>query len=83
MCSWLQIPCIKIYAEFKVVFSIKTLKGKIATIYVFLVLVIVMIGLISSFNVYKLSGEIDGLMTNNYKSIDLATKMTKEIDNSG
>lgn len=61
-------------------FSIKTLKGKIATIYVFLVVVIVMIGLISSFNVYKLSGQIDGLMTNNYKSIDLATKMTNEIE---
>ena len=80
MCSWLQILFIKIYAEFKVVFSIKTLKSKIATIYVFLVLVIVMIGLLSSFNVYKLSGEIDGLMTNNYKSIDASTKMTKEIE---
>lgn len=80
MCWWLQILCIKIYAKFEVVFSIKTLKGKISTIYVFLVLVIVMIGLISSFNVYKLSGEIDGLMTNNYKSIDISSKMTKEIE---
>ena len=60
--------------------SIKTLKSKIATIYVFLVLVIVMIGLLSSFNVYKLSGEIDGLMTNNYKSIDASTKMTEKIE---
>lgn len=45
-----------------------------------LVLVIVMIGLLSSFNVYRLSGEIDGLMTNNYKSIDVSTKMTESIE---
>ncbi|MBU3179982.1 HAMP domain-containing sensor histidine kinase [Clostridium psychrophilum] len=60
--------------------SIKTLKGKIVTINVFLVLVIVMIGFISSFNVYKLGGQIDGLMTNNYKSINVSTKMTEVID---
>ena len=62
------------------VVSIKTLKGKIVTINVFLVLVIVMIGCISSFNVYKLGGQIDGLMTNNYKSINVSTKMTEVID---
>ncbi|MBU3160484.1 cell wall metabolism sensor histidine kinase WalK [Clostridium frigoris] len=62
------------------VVSIKTLKGKIVTINVFLVLVIVMIGFISSFNVYKLGGQIDGLMTNNYKSINVSTKMTEVID---
>jgi len=63
-----------------VVVSIKTLKGKIVTVNVFLVLVIVMIGLLSSFNIYRVSGEIDGLMTNNYKSIDVSTKMTKVIE---
>jgi len=62
------------------VFSIKTLKGKITTMYMLLVLVILMIGFISSFNVYKLGGQIDGLMTNNYKSIDVSTKMTNAID---
>ena len=61
-------------------FSIKTLKGKISTNNVFLVLVIVMIGLLSSFNVYRLSGEIDGLITNNYKSINAATNMTEAIE---
>ena len=61
-------------------FSIKTLKGKIATNNVFLVLVIVMIGILSSFNVYRLSGEIDGLITNNYKSINAATNMTEAIE---
>ena len=62
------------------VISIKTLKSKIATIYVLLVLVIVMIGLLSSFNIYKLRGEIDGLMTNNYKSIHASNKMTEIIE---
>jgi len=63
-----------------VVVSIKTLKGKIVTVNVFLVLVIVMIGLVSSFNINRVSGEIDGLMTNNYKSIGVSTKMTKVIE---
>jgi len=62
------------------VVSIKTLKGKIVTVNVFLVLVIVMIGLVSSFNINRVSGEIDGLMTNNYKSIGVSTKMTKVIE---
>jgi len=63
------------------VVSIKTLKGKIVTINVFLVLVIVMIGLLSSFNIYRVGGKIDGLITNNYKSIDSSTKMTEVIEN--
>ena len=37
-------------------------------------------GLVSSFNVYRLSGEIDGLITNNYKSIDAANNMNNSID---
>ncbi|MCB2356021.1 ATP-binding protein [Clostridium estertheticum] len=61
-------------------FFIKTLKGKIVTINVFLVLVIVMIGLLSSFNIYRVGGKIDGLITNNYKSIDASTKMTEVIE---
>ena len=68
------------FTRFKVVFSIKTLKSKIATIYVLLVLVIVMIGLLSSFNLYRLRGEIDGLMTNNYKSIHASNKMAGIIE---
>ncbi|MPQ33014.1 HAMP domain-containing protein [Clostridium estertheticum] len=46
----------------------------------FLVLVIVMIGLLSSFNIYRVGGKIDGLITNNYKSIDASTKMTEVIE---
>ena len=59
---------------------IKTLKGKITLIYVFLVFIITVVGLISSFNVYRLGGEIDGLMTNNYKSIAAANNMTGSVD---
>src|SRR5471030_1798283 len=47
---------------------------------VFLILVIILVGLVSSFNVYKLSGEIDGLITNNYKSIDAVNNMNNSID---
>ena len=62
------------------VFFIKTLKGKMIIINNFLILVIILVGLVSSFNVYKLSKEIDGLMTNNYKSIDAANNMNNSID---
>lgn len=61
-------------------FIIKTLKGKIATTYVFLVFFIAMIGVISSINIYKLSKTIDGLMTDNYKSIVAANDMGDSID---
>ena len=61
-------------------FFIKTLKAKITTIYTFLILIIILVGLVSSFNVYKLSREIDGLITNNYKSIDAANNMNNFID---
>jgi len=59
---------------------IKTLKGKMITINVFLILVIILVGLVASFNVYKLSGKIDGLITNNYKSIDAVNNMNNSID---
>jgi len=50
------------------------------TIYIFLISVIILVGLVSSFNVYKLSKEIDGLITNNYKSIDASNNMNNSID---
>jgi len=59
---------------------IKTLKGKMIAINVFLILVIILVGLVASFNVYKLSGKIDGLITNNYKSIDAVNNMNNSID---
>lgn len=53
----------------------KTLKSKMKMIYIFLIVIIAVVGIIASYNVYRLSGEIDGLMTNNYKSIVAANKM--------
>jgi PAS domain S-box-containing protein len=38
-----------------------------------------MVGIISSFNVYKLEKSIDGLMTDNYKSIAAANNMNQSI----
>jgi PAS domain S-box-containing protein len=59
---------------------IKTLKGKIAIIYIFLVFVIAIIGLTSVVSIFKLSKSIDGLMGNNYKSVNAANKMREIID---
>ena len=39
-----------------------------------------MVGVVSSYNVYKLSGKIDGLITNNYKSIVASDNMNNSID---
>lgn len=59
---------------------IKTLKGKMAAIYILLILIITMIGSISSYNIYRLEKSIDGLMTDNYKSIDAANNMNHVIE---
>lgn len=61
-------------------FHIKTLKSKITAINVFLILIITMIGSISCYNVYKLSRSIDGLMTDNYKSIAASNYMLHCIE---
>lgn len=58
----------------------KTLKSKIEFIYIFLIAIIAVVGIIAGYNVYKLSGEIDGLMTNNYKSVVAANKMAAYIN---
>ncbi|MDT8717800.1 MCP four helix bundle domain-containing protein [Clostridium sp. 19966] len=59
---------------------IKTLKGKITFVCVFLVLIIAMLGIVSSFSIYGLGKSIDGLMIDNYKSIDAANKMNNNIE---
>lgn len=41
---------------------------------------ILLVGLISVFNVYKLGRSIDGLITDNYKSIDAAKSMDNSIE---
>lgn len=55
--------------------KIKSLRKKITLIYIGLVIIIAMVGLISAFNVYNLGKSIDGLITDNYKSIDACKNM--------
>ena len=58
----------------------KTLKSKFSLVYLSLVILIAIIGLLSVLNVYRLGKSIDGLMTDNYKSIDAANKMLQRLD---
>lgn len=59
---------------------LKTLKGKISTVYIGLVLLIIIIGSISGVNLYYLSKTINGLMTDNYKSIKAVNQMNDVLD---
>lgn len=59
--------------------KLRSLKSKITFIHIFLIMLIILIGVISCFNVYKLGKSIDGLMTNNYKSISAANKMNDSL----
>ncbi|MGE5328660.1 MAG: ATP-binding protein [Deltaproteobacteria bacterium] len=58
----------------------KTLKGKISLIYFCLVIFIAIVGTTSVVNLYKLSKAINGLMTDNYKSINAVTYMLEAIE---
>jgi len=57
-----------------------TLKGKISLVYLSLVLVIAIVGIISVLNLYSLSKAINGLMTDNYKSINAVTNMLEAVE---
>lgn len=59
---------------------IKTLKGKISLVYLCLVLMIAVVGTVSVTNVYRLSRAIDGLMTDNYKSINAVNNMIEALE---
>lgn len=59
---------------------IKTLKGKIAVVYICLVLMIAVVGFTSAISLHALSKSIDGLMVNNYKSINAVNNMIEAID---
>jgi signal transduction histidine kinase len=59
---------------------VKTLKGKISLVYLGLVLLIAIVGITASYNLFKLSHAIDGLMIANYKSINSATNMIDAIE---
>ncbi|GFZ30756.1 PAS domain-containing sensor histidine kinase [Clostridium zeae] len=58
----------------------KTIKGKLTVVYIALILIILVVGAVSVFNVYTLGKSIDGLITDNYKSIDAVDKMRRAID---
>lgn len=59
----------------------KTLKEKISIVYIFLVCIIAAVGLSSVFNFYKLGKAINGLMVDNYKSINSASQMVEILEN--
>lgn len=46
-----------------------------------IVLIIILVGLISALNVYNIGKYIDGLITENYKSIDASNKMNNCLEN--
>ncbi|HYE81809.1 MAG TPA: ATP-binding protein [Clostridia bacterium] len=59
---------------------LKTLKGKIILVYICLVLMIAIIGSASVLNLYRLSRAIDGLMVDNYKSINAISYMLESFE---
>ncbi|KZL91964.1 HAMP domain-containing sensor histidine kinase [Clostridium magnum] len=59
---------------------VKTLKGKISVVYICLVLMIAIVGFTSVINFHVLSRSVDGLMVNNYKSINAVNNMIEAID---
>ena len=62
------------------IYMVKTLKGKISLVYLSLVVLIAIVGITASINLYKLSRSIDGLMIANYKSINAVNNMTEAIE---
>lgn len=59
---------------------VKTLKGKISLVYVGLVVLIAVVGITASVNLFNLSRAIDSLMIANYKSIHAATIMVEALE---
>ncbi|MGE5632053.1 MAG: ATP-binding protein [Caulobacteraceae bacterium] len=59
---------------------LKTLKGKIMLICIYLTLLIILVGAFSVFNLFRLSKGINGLMTNNYRSVGALNHMLETIE---
>lgn len=59
---------------------IRTLKGKVSVIYLCLVLLIALVGLVSILNIYHLGKSTNGLMVDNYKSINAVSNMLEAIE---
>lgn len=60
---------------------IRTLKAKFSMVYLFLVVITLIVGTVSAVNVYSIGQSIDGLMVDNYKSINVANKMLEALEN--
>lgn len=58
----------------------KTLKGKITLVYVGLVVLTAAVGFISVLSLWRMEGSVNGLMSNNYKSISAVQKMSGALD---
>lgn len=58
----------------------KTLKSKVSTVYLFLVITIGLVGTTCIFNIYSLRKSIDGLMVNNYSSISSVSGMLETLE---
>ncbi|WP_160671645.1 ATP-binding protein [Clostridium sp. C8-1-8] len=58
----------------------KTIKSKLMLVYSALVIMIIIVGAISVANINSLGRSIDGLITENYKSINAANNMNNAID---
>lgn len=59
---------------------IKTLKGKISVVYLCLVIMIAVVGTASIVNLFNLGQSINGLMVDNYKSINAVNNMIEAIE---
>lgn len=60
---------------------IKSLKFKILITYMLLVLTIGLVGITAAISIFRISKSINGLMVDNYKSIDAAKNMSAVIEN--
>lgn len=59
---------------------VKTLKGKIFLVNFSLVLIIAVVGSLSVLNLYKSGENVNGLMTDNYKSINAVNNMLEALE---
>lgn len=58
----------------------KSLKSKVTLVYISLVVTIAIVGIASAISIYTLSRSINGLMTDNYKSINAVNNMIESVD---
>ncbi len=58
----------------------KSLRKKFSAIHFYLVIIIVLVGMISVFNLYGLTKTIEGLMTDNYASLKIINNMIEALE---